>query len=118
MDDRQSRYRLGHYAETICVWHLRLRGYRVLSRRFKTPVGEIDIIARRRNIVAFIEVKARRTRELAMESVSPRQQNRIRRAAETFLIARPALTSCDLRFDIMLVTPWAVPSHVMNAWRD
>ncbi|NQU70650.1 MAG: YraN family protein [Rhodospirillales bacterium] len=118
VNDRQRRYRLGHYAETICVWHLRLRGYRVLSRRFKTPVGEVDIIARRRNMVAFIEVKARRTRALAMESVSPRQQNRIRRAAEIFLIARPALTSCDLRFDIMLVTPWAVPSHVMNAWRD
>lgn len=118
MNERQRRYRLGHYAETLCVWHLRLRGYHILAQRFKTPVGEIDIIARRGGVVAFIEVKARRTRALAMESVSMRQRKRIRRAAEAFLIAQPALTSRDLRFDMMLVTPWAVPTHIKDAWRD
>lgn len=117
-NDRQRRYRLGHYAEIISVWHLRLRGYRVLARRFKTPVGEIDIIARRGKVVAFIEVKARRTEALAIESITPRQRNRIRRAAGAFLGARPLLTNCDLRFDIMLVTPWTMPNHITGAWRD
>ena len=118
MNDRKRRYRLGQYAQIICVWHLRLRGYRILARRFKTPVGEIDIAARRGKMVAFIEVKARPTTAMAMESISLRQRKRIRRAAEAFLAAHPALTSCDLRFDIMPVTPWAAPGHVTDAWRD
>ena len=118
MNDRKRRYRLGHYVETISVWHLRVRGYRILARRYKTPVGEIDIIARRGGMVAFIEVKARDTETLAIESNTPRRRKRIRRAAEAFLSAQPALTNCDLRFDIMLVTPWAMPNHVPGAWRD
>lgn len=118
VNDRQKRYRLGQFAETICVWHLRLRGYNILARRFRTRIGEIDIIARRGNLVAFIEVKARRTATMALESVSAKQQGRIRRAAEAYLATRPALTNCDLRFDIMMVTPWALPSHVTGAWRE
>ena len=81
-------------------------------------MGEIDIIARRGHLIAFIEVKARRTEALALESVTPRQRNRIRRAAGAFMVARPGLTNCDLRFDIMVVTPWNLPNHVTNAWRD
>ena len=81
MSDRTRRYRLGRYAESISVWHLRLRGYRVLDRRYRTPVGEIDIIAQRGNLIAFIEVKARRTKTLAIESITPKQRHRIRRAA-------------------------------------
>ncbi|MEE2969084.1 MAG: YraN family protein [Pseudomonadota bacterium] len=102
----------------MSVWHLRVRGYRILARRYKTPVGEIDIIARRGGMVAFIEVKARDTETLAIESITPRQRKRIRRAAEAFLGAQPELTNCDLRFDIMLVTPGAMPNHVPGAWRD
>jgi putative endonuclease len=115
--ERKRRYRLGQVAETICAWHLRLRGYRILARRFRAPVGEIDIIASRGGLVAFIEVKARRTGALAAGSVSRRQQRRICRAAEAFLVARPALSGFDLRFDVMLVTPWAMPDHVTDAWR-
>jgi putative endonuclease len=118
VSDRTRRYRLGRYAESISVWHLRLRGYRVLDRRYRTPVGEIDIIAQRGNLIAFIEVKARRTKTLAIESITPKQRHRIRRAAGAFLGAHPTLTHCDLRFDIIMVTPWALPAHLTDAWRD
>ncbi len=118
MTERTRRYRLGHYAESISVWHLRLRGYRVLARRYRTPVGEIDIIARRGKLIAFIEVKARRTKALAIESITLKQRRHIRRAAGAFLSAHPTLTNCDLRFDIILVTPWALPAHITDAWRD
>lgn len=117
-NDRVRRYRLGHWAETICAWHLRLRGYRVLARRFRTPAGEIDIIARRGGVLAFIEVKARRDRTTAVESVTSRQRRRVRRAAEAYIAARPMLAELDGRFDVMLVTPWTTPEHVIDAWRD
>ncbi len=116
--DRLRRYRLGHWAETFCAWHLRLRGYRVLARRYRSPVGEIDIVARRGDVVAFIEVKARRDRTTAAESVTARQRRRVRRAAEAYLGAQPALSGLYGRFDVMLVTPWAMPEHVIDAWRD
>ena len=118
MNDRTRRYRLGHYAVSISVWHLRLRGYRVLARRYRTPVGEIDIIARRGKLIAFIEVKARRTKTLAIESITRKQRHRIRRTAGAFMSAHSILTNCDLRFDIILITPWALPAHITDAWRD
>lgn len=118
MNERRRRYRLGRLAEAACVWHLRARGYHILATRFRTPAGEIDIVVRRRGIVAFVEVKARRDRATAAESVSPRQRARIRRAAQWYLGARPALAEHGLRFDIMLVTPWNLPYHVTDAWRD
>lgn len=118
MNERRRRYRLGLAAELLCRWHLRLRGYRILATRFDPVVGEIDIIARRRSVVAYIEVKARRDLELAAASVTPRQRGRIRRAAEAFLGARPELLDYDQRFDVMLIAPWRMPRHLIDAWRD
>ena len=117
-DERRRRGRFGRFAESICVWHLRARGFRVLARRYRTPMGEIDIIARRGRLVAFIEVKARRTRELAGESLSARQRRRIARAAAAFLQKTPQLQGFDQRFDVMLVAPWRPPRHVIGAWRQ
>ncbi len=116
--ERTRRYRLGRWAEDICAWHLRARGYRVLARRFRVPVGEIDIVARRGGVLAFIEVKARRDHRLAVESLTPHQRRRIRRAAMAFTSARPGLAELDQRFDVMAVTPWALPDHIIDAWRD
>ena len=116
--DRRGRYRRGRFAEAICAWHLRCRGYRVLARRFRSPVGEIDLVVRRGRVVAFVEVKARHRFEVALESVSARQRARIRRAAELFLSRRPALDGLDLRFDVMVVVPWALPRHIIDAWRE
>ncbi len=83
--DRQRRDATGRRAEIISAWLLRLKGYRILAQRFKTPVGEIDLIAKRASIIAFVEVKARPSAAAAMESVSARQRRRIARAALLFL---------------------------------
>jgi putative endonuclease len=114
---RRRAFRRGLLAELLCVWHLRLRGYRVLERRFRVPAGEIDIIARRGRILAAIEVKARESLAVASDSLSPHQRRRIARALEHFLARRPDLAGLALRFDVMLVTPRRLPRHVRDAWR-
>lgn len=117
-DKRRRRVRFGRFAEALCAWHLRLRGYRILARRFRTPLGEIDIVARRGRLVAFIEVKARRDLAQAGESLSANQRRRIARAAMLYLQKKPLLQTLDKRFDVMLVAPWRVPRHVIDAWRN
>lgn len=115
---RRAAWRLGKRAETLCVWWLRLRGWRIVGRRVATPMGEIDIVARRGAVLAMIEVKVRPTIAEAAEAVSPRQRLRIRRAAEAFLGARPALAGLTVRFDAMLLAPRRLPVHIVDAWRE
>lgn len=115
---RRRAWRLGRGAETICVWYLRARGYRILARGFRAPVGEIDIVARRGGVVAMIEVKARAELRTAAEAIGARQRRRIRRAAELFLARNPALAAYDVRYDAMLLVPWRLPVHLVDAWRD
>ena len=90
------------------------RGYRILARRQRSPVGEIDIVARRGGVLAIIEVKARPTHELAAER---RQKDRLARAAQWYVGSRPALAELAMRFDVMSVTPWRPPRHLTDAWR-
>ena len=116
--DRRRSNRYGRYAESLCAWHLRCRGYRILARRFRAPVGEIDLVARRGGTIAFVEVKARRKLADAAESLTSRQRRRIRRAAEWFIMAHPPLSELQQRFDLMLVTPWRIPTHMIDAWHD
>lgn len=87
------------------------------ARGYKVPVGEIDIIARRGRLVAFVEVKARASADAANEALNPRQRRRIERAAGWFLAQHPDIGACDLRYDLMLVTPWRWPVHIGDAWR-
>jgi putative endonuclease len=115
---RHRAFRRGHLAEILCLWHLRLRGYRVLARRYRVTAGEIDLIARRGAVLAAIEVKARTTIAAAGEAVSARQRRRVARALAHFLATRPDLAGLDLRFDVMLVTPRRLPHHIVDAWRD
>ena len=118
-DRRRRAYRFGHWAETLCVWWLRLGGYRVPARRYKTPVGEIDIVARRRATLTFIEVKARHktTRGGGGEVLTMRQRGRIIRAAEAFVARQRDVGHCAMRFDLMTVGPWQRPQHLKDAWR-
>ena len=116
--DRQQRDAAGRRAETIGAWLLRLKGYRVLERRFKSPVGEIDLIARRASTIAFVEVKARPSTRAAIESVSARQRQRIANAAALFMQRRPELATVTMRFDLILVTPRRMPQHFIDAWRQ
>jgi putative endonuclease len=114
----RTRDARGRHAERLCVWQLRLTGWRILARRFRSPVGEIDIVARRGRTVAFIEVKARAAAATAAESLSTRQRQRISRAAAHFLKTRPEHAEAELRFDVMLVAPWRLPLRLADAWRE
>ena len=117
MNRRRRAYLRGHAAERRCSLLLRLKGWRILARRYRTPVGEIDLIAKRGNIVAAIEIKARRSLTEALEAVTPHQQRRIERAAQAFLSQHPKWSNLGFRFDVMAVTPWRLPKHVTDAWR-
>ena len=116
--ERRSAERRGRFAEAICRWHLRLRGWRILARDWRCPVGEIDILARRGKLLAIIEVKTRRDLDHAVAAISPRQRRRIVRATEAFLTMRPDLADLDIRFDVMLVGTRQLPRHVAGAWRS
>ena len=116
--ERRRREAAGRAAEAVAATLLRLKGFRILARRFRSPVGEIDIVARRGRLVAFVEVKVRGDLATAGESVGARQQWRIARAAATFLQKRPELQQLDQRFDVILLAPWRLPLHISGAWRE
>jgi putative endonuclease len=84
--------------------------------RFRTPHGEIDLVARRRNVLVFVEVKARATLDEAAYAVTPRQQRRIIDAAQGWLVAHPEHAEFDLRFDAMLIAPRHLPRHLLAAF--
>jgi putative endonuclease len=92
------------------------KGYRILARRYKTPLGEIDIVARRLRTLAFVEVKARERADGAIEAVTERAKQRIIAAAQMWLAHNPADVDRDIRFDVVLVTPGRMPQHVTNAF--
>ena len=92
------------------------KGYRILAKRFRTRYGEIDIVARRRNLVAFVEVKARASLEEAAYAVTARQQVRIVAAAQAWLKAHPEHADFDLRFDAVLIAPRRLPRHLLAAF--
>lgn len=114
--DRRQSEEAGRAAERIALWYLRLKGWRLLCHRYKSPVGEVDLVMRRGNTTAFIEVKARKSLDGAVESVSPRQARRISAAARLFLSQdrKAALQAC--RFDIVAVSPYQWPRHIENAF--
>jgi putative endonuclease len=114
---RQRAQRRGRFAEWLCLWHLRLHGWRILARGWRCPSGEIDILARRRRVIAVIEVKSRAEFGTAAAALAPRQRRRIARATEAFLNSRPDLAADDIRFDVMLVAPFRLPRHWRGAWR-
>src|ERR1700691_1026542 len=113
---RVEAFRTGLSAETQAAAVLIAKGYRILARRFRTPHGEIDIVARRRNLLAFVEVKARANLDDAAYAVTPRQQARIIAAAQMWLMAHPEHAEYDLRFDAMLIAPRRLPRHLMAAF--
>ncbi len=107
----------GRYAEALCRLALRLKGYRIEAVRARTPMGEIDIVARRGGALAIVEVKARRDTTKFADPVSPRQRARLERAAAAFLGRHGGLAGLAVRFDVMLVRPWRWPEHIPDAWR-
>ena len=112
-----TNYRKGLWAEAACEAFLRLKGYQILARRYKTPQGEIDIVAKQGDILAFVEVKARKTLTDALEAVSPRTQARITNAARRFMAEHDPEGRMMARFDVMAVTRLGIPSHTCDAWQ-
>jgi putative endonuclease len=100
----------------LAAWLLRIKLYRIVERRFKTPVGEIDLIASRFGTTVFVEVKARSIRSSEAEALQAVGTSRITRAAHYYLARHPALADTPLRFDVIFVAPRAWPRHVTNAF--
>src|SRR6267143_1300440 len=113
---RVAAFRTGLSAEARATAFLMAKGYRILAKRFRTPYGEIDIVARRRNLLAFVEVKARASLDEAAYAVTPRQQRRIIDAAQAWLMAHPEHANFDLRFDAILIAPRRLPRHLLAAF--
>ena len=114
---RKRANRRGHGAEMLAAVLLRLKGYTILARGYRVPAGEIDIVARRGRVVAFVEVKARATLADALDAVGQKQRRRIVRAAEHFMAQHASYQGCDLRFDVVAVRPHRLPQHMPDAWR-
>jgi putative endonuclease len=114
--ERVAAFRTGLSAESRAAALLIAKGYRVLARRFRTPYGEIDLVARRRNLLAFVEVKARASLDDAAYAVTPRQQQRIINAAQAWLMAHPEHAEFEMRFDVMLIAPKSLPRHLLAAF--
>jgi putative endonuclease len=114
--ERQVAFRLGISAESRAAAYLVAKGYRILARRWKSPYGELDIVARRRKLLLFVEVKARASLDDAAEAVTERQRQRIAHAAEAWLATYPQPDILDMRFDAILVAPGKLPRHIEAAF--
>jgi putative endonuclease len=110
-----SNYQRGLLAEYVSQFWMRCKGYRSLFRRFKTKVGEIDLIMVKGKCLVFIEVKSRNSYERAAEALTSKQKNRLIRAGQFFIARFPKFQEYAIRFDIILVTPWRL-QHIENAW--
>ncbi len=114
--NRQNRgkrsWKRGKYAESLSAWILRLKGYAILQKRYRSPVGEIDLIATRGNTLVFVEVKARKSMEHAAYAISFSQKERLRKSVQHYLMRFP--TTQQVRFDAMLVGARVLPVHLKN----
>ena len=115
MRDRQAAEASGRRGERIAAWWLRLKGWRILDSRVRTPAGEVDLVARRGNLIAFVEVKTRKTAAELDFAIDQRRLARVAAAAEV-LMPRYAGPGDDIRVDVILLAPGTPPRHIENAW--
>ena len=114
--NRQAAERRGRGAETLACWYLRLHGWRILARRARVPGGEVDVIARRRHTLAFVEVKARASDEAAGFALDEWRLRRVVVAAER-LAPRFMREGDDVQIDALFVVPGRWPKHLANVWQ-
>jgi putative endonuclease len=112
---RRRAERGGRRAERLAAWWLRLQGWRILAIRARTPVGEVDLVARRGRTLAFIEVKARASEAGAAWALDDYRLRRVAAAAEA-LVPRYMRDGDIVRIDAMFLTPWRLPRHLANVW--
>ena len=104
----------GYFGEFLASLLLICKGYRILARRFKTPYGEIDIIAKKKNVIVFVEVKARKTMDKCFVAITQKQLHHIQNASEMYISIKQQFANCDRRYDVILVANFAFPLHVEN----
>jgi putative endonuclease len=114
-DTRRRAEAAGRRGERLAGWWLRLKGWRILDRRVRTPAGEVDLVARRGNLVAFVEVKTRKSAAELDFAIDERRLARVAAAAE-MLMPRYAGPGDDVRIDVILLAPGVRPHHIENAW--
>ncbi len=113
---RAAAHQHGHRAETVALWYLRFKGYRLLAQRFKSPAGEVDLIMRKGNTTVFVEVKARATVDSGILAVTAYQSSRISEAAAFYTARDSKAASSFQRFDIVAVPSYLWPTHIKNAF--
>lgn len=114
--ERRAAETFGRRGETLAAWYLRLKGYRIRQSRVKTPMGEIDLVAERFGITAFVEVKTRTRQDGDFDPLLAVDRGRIVRAAHLYVARHPQLATRTLRFDIILLAPGKWPRHLVNAF--
>ncbi len=114
--NREAAEKRGRGAETLFCWWLRLHGWRILARRARLPGGDVDIVARRRRVLAFVEVKARASEEAAVLSLDAWRLRRVVVAAER-LAPRYLRPGDDLRIDAIFIVPGRLPRHAPSIWQ-
>lgn len=114
---RIKMYRKGVWAERLCAVLLTIKGYKIMARRYKCRMGEIDIIARKGSVLVAVEVKAYKELQNALDAVTPKSQSRIIRALEHFIMKNPQYSAYDMRFDVMAVLGGCLIRHLDNAFR-
>jgi len=114
--NRKRAERGGRRAESLAAWWLRLKGWTILARRVRTPVGEVDLVARRGRTIAFVEVKARSSAAEAALALDEYRLRRVAAAAEA-LAHRFARSGDDVRIDALFIVPRRFPRHLPNVWQ-
>ena len=115
--ERRQAERRGRRAEMLAELVLLFRGFRVVARRFKTKAGEVDLIARRGDLVLMVEVKARASLTEAMDAVTPTALRRIEAAGDIWLGRQPDYGQLSIRYDLIAVLPRRWPRHVPSIWQ-
>jgi putative endonuclease len=113
---RVRAYRRGVLAETLAALIFRLKGYRIVAQRYRSPVGEIDLVAQKGKRLVFVEVKRRKSKDDAAWTLPAKQRRRIVRAAQYWLSSHPDYVGHDIAFDVVLAAPWSWPRHIENAF--
>lgn len=114
--ERRFHESAGRRGEMWAELFLRAQLYRVLARRVRTPVGEIDLVVQRGRVTVFVEVKARSFSHQEAEALAAVNRRRIVNAAQVWLMRRPELAAADLRFDVIFLAPFAWPRHLKGAF--
>ena len=112
-----KNYKLGLWAEWRARLYLKLRGYTIISKRLRTPVGEIDLLARHKKTWVIVEIKYRKTMDSALYSLQGKQKKRLINASLWVMTNYNLPQNTDFRFDVILISPNHPITHIKNAWQ-